>query len=141
MEQTASAARLASVEVYASAGFMAPLHVHGAEEAVQVLEGRLTVYAGHEAVRVGPGETFVVGQGVAHTYRADASARFVFTTFTRSAAPYESFLRASGPVAAGGTWSTDEDAATVAALAAAAEIRLLGPPGMLPPGVEHSYAA
>jgi Cupin domain len=141
MEQIASAARLASVEVYASAGFMAPLHVHAADEAVHVLEGGLTVYAGDETVRVGAGETFVVGEGVAHTYRADASARFVFTTFIRSAARYESFLRANGPVAAGGTWSTDQDAATVAALAAAAEIQLLGPPGMLPPGIERARAA
>lgn len=141
MEQEQTFGRIASVEVSAAPGFMAPLHAHAADEAVHVLEGRLTVLAGDETVRIGPGETFVVGQGVAHTYRADVRARFVFTTFTPSAGRYESFLRATGPVAPGGAWSTDEDAATVAAVAAAAEISVFGPPGLLPPGVERARAA
>jgi hypothetical protein len=141
MEQAQRFERIASVEVSVSAGFMAPLHAHGTDEAVHVLEGWLTVYAGDETAQIGPGETFVVRQGVAHTYRVDVGARSVFTTFTRSAARYESFLRATGPVVPGGAWSTDEDAATVAAVAAAAEINLFGPPGRLPPGVERARAA
>jgi len=92
--------RLASVETSAAEGFMAPLHAHEADEAVQVLEGAITVYAGEESVRLQAGETFVVERGVAHTYRADfPQTRFVFTTLTRSASRYESFLRAAGPVA------------------------------------------
>jgi mannose-6-phosphate isomerase-like protein (cupin superfamily) len=133
--------RVASVEVAASAGFMAPLHAHGADEAVHVVEGSLTVYAGDETMQVGPGETFVVREGVPHSYRVDAPARSVFTTLTASASGYESFLRATGPVAPDGAWSTDEDAATVAALAAAADIDLFGPPGLLPPAGERAHAA
>ena len=141
MEQTQSVGRIASVEVSAAAGFMPPLHAHGADEAVHALEGRLTVYAGVETVRIGPGETFVVRRGVAHTYRADSHARAVFTTFTASAGRYESFLRAAGPVASDGTWSTEDDAATVTAVAAAAGVSVLGPPGMLPPGLEQARVA
>jgi Cupin domain len=141
MEQAQRFGRIASAEVLAAPGFMAPLHAHPADEAVHVLEGRLTVYAGDETVRIGRGETFVVRQGVAHTYRVDVGARVVFTTLTRSAARYESFLWATGPVAAGGTWSTKEDEATVTAVAAAAEISVFGPPGLLPPGSERARAA
>jgi Cupin domain len=133
--------RLASIEVSASTGFMAPLHSHRADETVHVLQGRLTVYAGAEAVQVGPGETFVVRRGLAHTYRVEADARSVFSTLTPSAGWYESFLRAVGPVAPDGTWSTAEDAATVTALAAAAEVSLYGPPGMLPPAIQQARAA
>jgi 2-methylisocitrate lyase-like PEP mutase family enzyme len=133
--------RIASIEVSASTGFMAPLHSHRADETVHVLQGRLTVYAGAEAVQVGPGETFVVRRGLAHTYRAEAGARSVFSTLTLSAGRYESFLRAVGPVAADGTWSTPEDAATVTALATAAEVSLYGPPGMLPPAIQQARAA
>jgi quercetin dioxygenase-like cupin family protein len=133
---------LTSVESSAAEGFMAPLHAHEADEAVQVLEGAITVYAGEESVQLEAGETFVVERGVAHTYRADSpQTRFVFTTFTRSASRYESFLRAAGPVAGDAGWSTDEDAAIVGAVAAAARITVFGPPGMLPQAVETVRAA
>lgn len=134
--------RLASVESSAAEGFMAPLHAHEADEAVQVLEGAITVYAGEESVQLEAGETFVVERGVAHTYRADSpQTRFVFTTLTRSASRYESFLRAAGPVAGGVEWSADEDAAIVAAVAAAARITVFGPPGTLPQAAETARAA
>jgi len=127
--------RLASVETSAAEGFMAPLHAHEADEAVQVLEGAITVYAGEESVRLQAGETFVVERGVAHTYRADSpQTRFVFTTLTRSASRYESFLRAAGPVAGDAGWSADEDVAVVAAVAAAARIFYLSQLGKYVPG-------
>jgi len=134
--------RLASVESSVAEGFMAPLHAHEADEAVQVLEGAITVYAGEESVQLEAGETFVVERGVAHTYRADfPQTRFVFTTLTRSASRYEGFLRAAGPVAGDAGWSADEDAAVVAAVAAAARITVFGPPGMLPQAGETARAA
>ncbi len=141
MERAPTLERLASVEISVSEGFMAPLHAHGADEALHVLEGCLTVYAGEETIRVGPGQTFVVPQGVVHTFRTEVRSRSVFTTFTSSASRYEHFLRATGPVSADRAWSTDEDAATVQAVAAAAEISVYGPPGTLPPGVEQAFAA
>jgi len=126
-----SGGRLAALESVAAPGFMAPLHVHGADEAVHVLEGSMTVYAGDEVVRLRAGETFVVRQGVAHTYRTGpAGARSVFATFARSAGHYEAFLRAAGPPSGVAPAWSDDDAATVAA--AASDVTVLGPPGLLP---------
>jgi quercetin dioxygenase-like cupin family protein len=137
-----SGGRLAAIESSASPGFMPPLHAHAADEAVHVLEGSLTVYAGEEIVRLGAGETFVVRQGLAHTYRTGPDgARSVFTTFARSAGRYEDFLRAAGPLSAGGPAWSDEDAASVAAVAAAAHVVVLGPPGVLPTDVDPAVHA
>jgi quercetin dioxygenase-like cupin family protein len=139
---SATGGRLASLEIAVTAGFMAPLHAHQANEEVQVLEGRITVYAGDEAAPLGPGDRFVVPESVLHTYRVDSTqARAVFTTFTASAARYEGFLRATGPAAPGRRWSTEEDAATVRAVSTAAEIAVFGPPGMLPPDLHEPHAA
>ncbi|MGH3042252.1 MAG: cupin domain-containing protein [Gaiellaceae bacterium] len=138
-----SGGRLAAVESSASPGFMAPLHAHAADEAVHVLEGSMTVYAGEEVVRLAAGETFVVRQGVAHTYRTGPDgARSVFTTFARSAGRYEDFLRAAGPLPAGApAWAGDDDAAAVTAVAAAAGVAVLGPPGLLPVEVDPAARA
>ena len=138
--------RLAAVEASASAGFMTPLHAHRSNEAVRVLEGSMTIFAGEEVVLLGPGETFVVAEGVAHAYRGEAPrTRAVFSMFARSAGRYEDFLRAAGPVAVDSsgapTWSHDEDAGAVAAIAAAADVTVLGPPGMLPRGSGDSVRA
>ena len=107
-----------------------------------ILEGRLVVYSGDDTTLLAPGDTFVVPEGVAHTYRADSALAHVgFTTFTASAARYEGFLRATGPAAEDRAWSTAEDAATVHAVAAAAEIAVLGPPGMLPSDLRGPHTA
>ncbi|HXV33557.1 MAG TPA: cupin domain-containing protein [Gaiellaceae bacterium] len=128
--------RVASVERAAGEGFMAPLHAHAGDEAVHVVEGRVTIFAGAEIVTLGPGETFVVAEGVAHTLRVESPrARAVFTTFTASAGRYEDFLRATGPVSVGPSgspvWATAEDARGVGAAAAAANVTVYGPPGLL----------
>lgn len=141
MAVAAASGRRVSVEVSTAAGFMPPLHAHEADEAVEVVEGELTVFSGEAAVRIGAGEGFVVPAGTAHTFRAERATRSVFTTFTPSASRYESFLLAAGPVAAGGGWSTDEDAVAVRAVAIAARISLYGPPGMLPSGLDQTRAA
>lgn len=130
------------METWASAGFMAPLHAHEADESVHVLEGRLRLYAGGRSIRMQAGDSYVVERGVPHSYRVESwRARVVFTTHTSSPARYESFLLATGPVAPGAAWSSAEDEATVTAIAAAAEITVLGPPGALPPGLELSAHA
>ena len=141
MEAARTPGRRVLVEISISAGFMPPLHAHESDEAVEVLDGELTVYSGAASVRVGTGETFVVPADVAHTYRAELHTRAVFTTITHSASRYESFLLAAGPVAARGGWSTDEDAVAVRAVAIAARISVHGPPGMLPPAAGQARAA
>jgi quercetin dioxygenase-like cupin family protein len=129
--------RPAVVESSAPAGFMTPLHTHRSDEAVHVLEGRMTIFAGADAIRLEPGETFVVAEGVAHAFLAESSrTRAVFTTYASSPGRYGDFLRAAGPVAidpfGAPAWSHDEDAGAIAAIAAAADVTVLGPPGTLP---------
>jgi hypothetical protein len=125
---------------------MAPLHAHPADEVVHVVEGCLMIFAGSELVRLGAGEAFVVAEGVAHTLRVESrQARFVFTTFTGSAGRYEDFLRATGPVTLGpsgfAVWAGVEDARAAGAVAAAANVSVCGPPGMLPAGAETAARA
>jgi quercetin dioxygenase-like cupin family protein len=138
--------RVVSVERVAASGFMAPLHSHAADEAVHVAEGSLTIFAGADVATFAAGETFVVPAGVAHTFRVESTrARIVFSTYAPSAGRYEDFLRAAGPVTTGRSgaaeWAGLEDAATVAALAAAANVSVHGPPGMLPAGAEPASRA
>ena len=138
--------RIVTAERTAAAGFMPPLHAHPADEVVHVVEGSLTIFAGPEAVRLGAGETFVVAEGVAHTFRVESrQARIVFTTFAGSAARYDDFLRATGPVTLGPSgatvWAGVEDARTVGAVAAAANVSIYGPPGLLPAGAETAPRA
>jgi quercetin dioxygenase-like cupin family protein len=138
--------RIVTAKSTAASGFMPPLHVHPADEVVHVVEGCLTIFAGPEAVRLGAGETFVVAEGVAHTLRVESrQARIVFTTFAGSAGRYEDFLRATGPVTLGpsgsAVWAGIEDVRSVGAVAAAANVSVYGPPGMLPEGAETAARA
>jgi hypothetical protein len=140
------AGRVVTAERTAPSGFMPPLHAHAAVEAIHVVEGRLTVFAGTDVVALEAGETFVVAEHVAHTFRVDSNgARIVFSTFAASAARYDDFLRATGPVTLGPSgspvWAGVEDARAVAAVAAAAGISVYGPPGMLPAGAEIAVRA
>ena len=128
-------ATLVEHAISAPAGFMAPLHAHAAAEAVRVLEGSITVFAGSEAVRLTRGETLLVPQGVAHTIRIESSdTRVVFGTSTPSASRYQDFLRAVGQPASG--WAQVEDEAAVTAVAGAAGVTVLGHPGTLPADAE-----
>jgi hypothetical protein len=141
-----AARRVVSVERTDASGFMPPLHAHPADEAVHVVEGSLTIFAGHEVVSLAAGQTFVVTGGLAHTFRVESwQARAVFATLTRAAGRYEDFLRATGPVAldsAGApVWARSEDASGVAAVAAAASVSLVGPPGELPAGARIAARA
>jgi quercetin dioxygenase-like cupin family protein len=140
------AGRVVTAERTVAPGFMPPLHAHPADEVVHVLEGRVTVFAGSEVVRLGEGETFVVAESVAHTLSVESrQARIVFTTYANSAGRYEDFLRATGPVTVGPSgspvWAGAEDARAVGAVAAAAGVSVYGPPGMLPAGAEIAVRA
>ena len=116
-------------------GEMPPLHVHAADESFHVFEGSLTVYLGEDAVRLDAGETLVAPRGVPHTYRAEsAKARLLTMSRVDSAARYDDFLRAvvRPSESAAPAWATEEDEATVSAIAAAAGITVLSAPGELP---------
>lgn len=138
--------RVVTSEQTAASGFMPPLHAHAADEAIHLVEGRLTVFAGADVVTLGEGEAFVVAEGVRHTFRVDSSqVRMVFSTFAASAARYEDFLRATGPVTVGpsgaAVWAGSEDARAVGAVAAAAGISVHGPPGLTPTDAEIAAQA
>ena len=124
--------RTIMIESELAPGEMPPLHVHPEDESFHVFEGSLTVYLGEDAVRLEAGETLVAPRGIPHTYRAE-SARVRLLTMSRadSSARYDDFLRAVARPAEAG-WATDEDEATLSAIAAAAGIRVLSAPGELP---------
>ena len=127
--------RMIMIETELAYGEMPPLHVHAAYECFHVFEGSLTVYFGQDAVRLDAGETFVAPAGIAHTYRAESDkTRLLTKSLVDSAARYDDFLRAvARPVDSGApAWATDEDEATVSAIAAAAGITVLSAPGELP---------
>ena len=137
---------MVSIEIHASAGFMAPLHAHEADEVVEVVAGGMTVFAGGDSICLRAADAFIVAKGVRHTFRAEASGtRAAFTTLTHSAGSYEAFLRASGPVAHDSSgspaWATDEDEAAVRAIAHAANVVVIGPPGMLSADAELAARA
>jgi uncharacterized cupin superfamily protein len=116
-------------------GEMPPLHFHAEDESFHIVEGTLTIYLGEESFRLEAGETLVAPAGLPHTYRAEsATARLVTTSRVGSVARYNDFLRAVARPADSGAsgWATDEDEATVSAIAAAAGITVLSAPGELP---------
>jgi quercetin dioxygenase-like cupin family protein len=118
-----------AVEVSLRSRQMPPLHAHPDDEHLQVLEGRLTVWAGEREVVLEAGESWVAPAGLAHTYRADSRlVRLVATTPVRAAGLYEDFLRAVAEP--GGL--TSEDEAALAVLSAPIGIQVLGAPGALP---------
>ena len=115
-------------------GTMPPLHAHDRDESYHVLEGEVVFYVGDEIVRARAGDVVVAPGGVPRTFRvASAAARWLVMTSVKSLARYEDFTRAAVRPAAGLTgWPSAEDAAALAAIAAANDIDVLGPPGMLP---------
>jgi quercetin dioxygenase-like cupin family protein len=65
----------------------ATLHVHHADdEAWHVLEGELTFRYADRSETVGPGATVFVRAGTAHTYTADADARYLIILTPRLSA-------------------------------------------------------
>ena len=125
--------RTIMIESELAHGEMPPLHVHREDESFHVFEGSLTVYLGEDAVRVEEGETFVAPGGIPHTYRVEsAKARVLTMSRVDSAARYDDFLRAVARPTGAPAWATEEDEATVTAIAAAAGITVLSAPGELP---------
>ena len=130
---------LAVVERKMTGGEMPVLHVHEEDEAFYVIEGRMTIHAGNETVRLEAGDVFLAPKRVPHTYRADSQrVRYLAVAFVRSVGGYEDFLHAVGapPVeakpSAAESWPGGNEVAALSAMASANRISVLGPPGALP---------
>ena len=140
--------RAAVVETAAmERGTMPPLHARDRDESYHVLEGEVVFYVGDETVRARAGEVVVVPSGTARTFLVtSATARWLVMTTVRSLSRYQDFTRAvTQPREIGGleetTWPSAEEAASLAAIAAANGIHVLGPPGMLPSALDAVTAS
>jgi quercetin dioxygenase-like cupin family protein len=106
------------------AGDISPLHLHNAyAEGFYLMSGELTLHVPGDAVRLAPGDFFLVPRGVPHACRVGNSpARWLVTS---TPAGFERFVAdvAAGPVS---------EPAEVAAISATHGIEILGPPGALP---------
>jgi quercetin dioxygenase-like cupin family protein len=124
----------ALVERRAPAGSMPPLHTRDEDETYRVVDGSVTFFVGDDVVRAAAGDVAVAPAGAVRTFRAGPDgARWQVLTRVRSLARYEDFGRAvSAPVEGG--WPSADEAASVASVARANGIELLGPPGALPFG-------
>jgi hypothetical protein len=115
---------------------MSPLHVRDRGETVQVLEGEVTFYVGAEVVHARAGDVVVVPPSAPRTFRVSSErARWLVVTDLRSPARYEDFARAvapADPAATGSAWPSEDEVASLRAIAAANGITVLGPPGTLP---------
>jgi mannose-6-phosphate isomerase-like protein (cupin superfamily) len=141
LDQVASAAledrsgdgQVALVERAVPGGAMAPLHARDNEaETYRVIDGLVTFFVGGEAVVAGPGDVVVAPAGVPRTFRVEsAGARWLVLTRVRSLSLFEDFGRAAAPALAG-DWPSLDELTTLAAIAAANDIVVLGPPGELP---------
>jgi quercetin dioxygenase-like cupin family protein len=124
---------LAAVEVEMRRGEMTPLHVHGEDEAVRVLEGSVVVYAGDAYVRLVAGEAYVAPRRVPHVVaEGPTGARYLTTTFAFAVGRYQDFVRAVALPALAAEGSGIEEERALALTAEANGIRVLGPPGSLP---------
>jgi quercetin dioxygenase-like cupin family protein len=121
------------MESVAPCGDSPPLHIHHDEDEIfHVVEGDLTLLVGGETLRLGPGQTALAPQGVAHTYRvASEQARWLVVTANGS---FERFVRAASRPAErpalpepSGPPSPDEHR-ELAELCAGFGIELVGPP-------------
>jgi quercetin dioxygenase-like cupin family protein len=121
-----------AVERTGRRGEMTPLHVHGEDEVIHVVEGVLTLFLNDVSVRLEAGEAFIAPRGIPHTHLVESDeARYLSATVARSATRYEDFLRAVAVPVDGSTetWDGSEDAARLAALAEPNRIEVLAAPG------------
>jgi mannose-6-phosphate isomerase-like protein (cupin superfamily) len=132
---SAGAGQVAMVERSAPEGSMPPLLRRDEAETYSVLSGEVVFFVGSDMVWAGPGDVVVAPAGAPRSFRvASDGARWLVLTRVRSLDRFTDFGRAvSAPLAdpAAG-WPSRAEEATVASMAAANGIELLGPPGALP---------
>ena len=130
---------MSMIEAEALQGNMPPLHVHHDEdESFYVLEGELSLHTAAGSVLLGPGDAALGPRGIPHAYRVEsASARWVVTT---NGGGFASFVEATSLPAEHDGYASAGQMATPEVLgteAAARNIELLGPPGLLPQELER----
>ena len=110
--------------VHVPAGHMPPLHVHHHEdEGFYLVEGEVALHLPDRSVECRPGDFVVAPRGVPHAYEVgDRPARWLVTS---SPAGFERFVAAVAALAA-------PDPDSLATVAAAHGIEILGPPGVRP---------
>jgi quercetin dioxygenase-like cupin family protein len=120
------------IESRAAEGDSPPLHVHGTEcEHFHVLEGRLRLQVGQDALELEAGEAAVAPRGIPHTYRVESGvARWLVTT---AKGDFERFVRElARPAERDGLppqeAPTPEQVERLGAVAAGHGIELVGPP-------------
>jgi hypothetical protein len=107
-------------------GLMPPLQAHPARTTYSVLDGSITFFVGGRTIEAQGGASVVAEPGVAHTFRIESEgARWRVATDVASIARFDDLGRALAHPCA----MTEQDTATVSAIAAANEIEILGPPG------------
>lgn len=111
------------LEVSAPPGDRTPLHVHrDDDEGFYVLEGRLRLFVGRDTFLLEPGESALAPRGIPHTWQVESSAAARWLNV--SGGGLERFALAA----------EDGDGRSMAEIAAAHNIEILGPPGALPAG-------
>lgn len=130
-----TAGQVALIQRCARAGQMPPLVRRSQRETYRVTDGEVVFFVGTDTVCAGPGDVVVVPRDVPHAFRvASAEARWLVLTHVNSLDRYNEFARAVSrphPHPERG-WPSADERRTVAAMAAANGIELLGPPGALP---------
>ncbi len=74
--------RFSLMEFLFPEGASPPLHTHPQDESYIVLEGRLTVRAGHERFTLEEGAAAAIPAGAAHTFRVDSETARVLVLST-----------------------------------------------------------
>ena len=130
LETTVPAAVTRSVP----AGFMTPLHRRDEHEIYTVLDGTVTFFIDDEIVTAKGGDVVEAPAGSERTVRADTRARWIVSTTVTSVERFADFGRAIAPPLreAGRGWPSQEELASLTAIASANGIELLGPPGATP---------
>ncbi len=123
------------IEEEARHGDMPPLHVHDDhDEVFYVLSGRASIHMPGSRIDVETGQAVFAPRGIPHTYRIESEEGAHWLVSTTSGAFADFVAEVSVP--ADGDGYAPEDAIPappdLAAAAARAGIRLLGPPGTLP---------
>jgi hypothetical protein len=116
-------------------GQMSPLHARDMDETYRVLEGEVLFFIGPETVAAGPGDIVVAPAGVPRTFTVlTGVARWLVLTRVESLERFVDFGRAVSQAVASDEWPSEDEHASLAAMAAANGIELIGPPGSLPDG-------
>ncbi len=132
------------IERTAPKGSMFPLHTRDEDESYRVLAGAVTFFVGDKQVTGSPGDVIDAPRRVARTVRAESDgARWLVMTNVRELERFADFGRAvCWPLAEPEKgWPSAEEQSSLAAIAAANGIELLGPPGALPAGIAAAAGA